>query len=108
MLRLIVFTIAVALWLVPAAEAASPSQEACSITYPLADLPVFWGKKFDPSILIMCFKASVDPESWQNGVGEIQVFEKNLSIVVTQTPDNHKRIEQLLELLRSSSRSRNP
>ena len=107
MLRLTMLTIAVVLLLVSAAESATPSQPVYQVVYSLADLPVYGvGNKFDPSLLIAYLKATVDPEGWQNGIGQVAAFDANLSIVVAQTADNHKKINRSLELLRSKNSSK--
>lgn len=56
---------------------------------------------FDP--LIELIQNTIDPQSWQEtngGPGTIQEFRANLSLVVSQTLENHERIQDLLESLR--------
>lgn len=79
--------------------------------YTVADLPVFKdskaGTEYDASILIAHLQATVAPESWMSagtGEGEIQPFDKNASLVVSQTDRNHEKIVAVLESLRAVSK----
>ncbi|MEE2639091.1 MAG: hypothetical protein VX768_00570, partial [Planctomycetota bacterium] len=56
---------------------------------------------FDP--LIELIQNTIDPQSWldtNGGPGTINEFRANLSLVVSQTLENHERIQDLLESLR--------
>ncbi|MEC9094707.1 MAG: hypothetical protein VX438_18500 [Planctomycetota bacterium] len=56
---------------------------------------------FDP--LIQLIQDTIDPQSWMDtngGPGTINEFRANLSLVVSQTLENHERIQDLLESLR--------
>lgn len=74
--------------------------------YAISDLPVFSSEEFDPSVLIAYVKLAVDPESWQDGIGAVAVYERNLSVVITQTEQNHEQIKVVLEGLRSKDGAR--
>lgn len=56
---------------------------------------------FDP--LIELIQNTIDPQSWldtNGGPGTINEFRANLSLVISQTLENHERIQDLLESLR--------
>ena len=56
---------------------------------------------FDP--LIDLIQNTIDPQSWldtNGGPGTIEEFRANLSLVISQTLENHERIQDLLESLR--------
>ena len=83
--------------------------------YPVPDLQVWkvrpGGVEFDADLLVAHIKATVAPQSWRGAVcadpakgaqadGEIQPFERNGSLVVCQTKENHERIARLLHEMR--------
>jgi beta-lactamase regulating signal transducer with metallopeptidase domain len=78
--------------------------------YPVGDLVVPPNSTAETSAdfdsLIDVIKTTVKPSSWdiEGGIGSISPFENNLSIVVSQTQEVHKEIEELLENLRTVSR----
>jgi len=87
------------------AYAASP-ESLYPVTYPAYDLPVYrlsqGAIKFDPTLLISHIKQEIDPKSWTDGDAEVAIFKNNLSLVITQTAENHKRLSKLLDSLREN------
>lgn len=74
------------------------------VVYCVDDLPV-WERipktglaSFSPGILIRHIHAEVNPESWKSG-GEIRPWEKQASLVIKQTKQNHHKISMLLDSL---------
>ncbi len=80
--------------------------------YPVPDLQVWkvrsQGVQFDADLLVAHVKSTVDPQSWRGAVcsspadaknanGAIQPFERNGSLVISQTEENHERIARLLQ-----------
>jgi len=83
--------------------------------YPVPDLQVWkvrpQGVQFDADLLIAHLKSTVDPRSWRGAVcadpqraahadGAIQPFERNGSLVICQTEENHEQIVKLLTKMR--------
>ena len=91
--------------------AVDESEVLIRIVYTVDDLPVFKDSKdgtvFDASILIAHLQATVEPASWMSagtGEGEIMPFDKNNSLVVSQTQSNHEKIVAVLESLKAVSK----
>ncbi len=81
-------------------RAAAPAEPIVyNKVYAVSDLPVYAGKRFDPSILISLMKTTVDPESWMKNAA-VSVYRDNLSLVVAQTDENHVRVRRLLDSFR--------
>ncbi|MCA9078278.1 MAG: hypothetical protein KDA93_24835 [Planctomycetaceae bacterium] len=100
---------AVGLAFVPlkAAEEGRAKEETLAIVYPVADLTVRSvacehgdHSTFDPSLLLTVIKATIAPESWQDGSGQIAIHEKTCSFIVRQTKENHDQLAELLSKLR--------
>jgi hypothetical protein len=86
-----------------------------TVVYPVPDLQVWTvrpdGVEFDADLLIAHIKSTIDPQSWRDAVcadpkqaeradGAIQPFERNGSLVICQTEENHKQIANLLTKMR--------
>ena len=86
--------------------------------YPVPDLQVWkvrpQGVEFDADLLTAHVKATIAPHSWRGAVysnpaqaehasGEIRPFERNGSLVVCQTEENHKKIANLFQKMRTDS-----
>jgi hypothetical protein len=90
------------------ASAARKEEPLKIVTFPIGDLAVYSetdsGVEFDARVLIAFIKASVSPESWEGNGGEAELmqFDKNKSLVVSQTEANHGRISELLKAFRES------
>ncbi|MBA4107277.1 MAG: hypothetical protein C0485_16145 [Pirellula sp.] len=84
--------------------------------YPVPDLQVWkvrpQGVQFDADLLVAHLKSTVDPQSWRGAVysspadaehanGAIQPFERNGSLVICQTEENHEQIANLLQKMRA-------
>jgi hypothetical protein len=48
--------------------------------------------------LMQYMKSAVAPDSWERA--SIRIVSPSVSLLITQTPENHKQIEQLLDTLR--------
>ena len=83
--------------------------------YPVPDLQVWkvrpQGVQFDADLLIAHIKSTIDAQSWRGFVyadpqqaeranGAIRPFERNGSLVICQTEENHKQIAKLLTKMR--------
>lgn len=83
--------------------------------YPVPDLQVWkvrpQGVQFDADLLVAHLKSTVGPQSWRGAVcsspadaknanGAIQPFERNGSLVICQTEENHEQIANLLRKMR--------
>ena len=86
--------------------------------YPVPDLQVWTvrpqGVEFDADLLVAHVKATIDPQSWRGAVysnpaeaerasGEIRPVERNGSLVVCQTEENHQKIAKLFQKMRTDS-----
>ena len=84
--------------------------------YPVPDLQVWkvrpQGVQFDADLLVAHVKSTVDPQSWRGAVcsspaaaehanGAIEPFERNGSLVICQTEENHEQIANLLQKMRA-------
>lgn len=84
--------------------------------YPVPDLQVWkvrpQGVQFDADLLVAHLKSTVDPQSWRGAVcsspaaaehanGAIEPFERNGSLVICQTEENHEQIANLLQKMRA-------
>lgn len=77
-----------------------------AVSYSVADLvvgPTALGiteRDFQP--LMEMIQETIDPGSWESngGKGRIQPFPANLSLITTQTAENHERIQDLLKRVR--------
>jgi len=84
--------------------------------YPVPDLQVWkvrpQGVQFDADLLVAHLKSTVNPQSWRGAVcsspadaehanGAIEPFERNGSLVICQTEENHEQIANLLQKLRA-------
>lgn len=79
------------------------------VSYPVNDLvvnPVTQAAtSADFDSLIDLIVTGISPQDWMengSGSGEIQPFPSNLSLIVSQTKENHKAIAKLLEQLRKA------
>lgn len=54
----------------------------------------------DLSELIDCIQVTIDPENWENMGGVATLSQVGTAIVVNQTIENHRKIEELLVMLR--------
>lgn len=83
--------------------------------YPVPDLQVWkvrpQGVQFDADLLVAHLKSTIDPQSWRGAVcsspadaehasGAIEPFERNGSLVICQTEENHEQIANLLQKMR--------
>lgn len=85
-------------------------QELIVRVYPVADLQVWKvrpnGVEFDADLLVDYLKSSVDCDSWRSNshgeesCGQIQPFERNGSLVISQTKKNHDKITTLIQEMR--------
>jgi hypothetical protein len=82
----------------------SSSDIGYTVVYCVDDLAV-WERlpktgiaSFNPGILIRHIQAEGAPESWKFG-GEIRPWEKQASLVIKQTKQNHHKISMLLDSL---------
>ncbi|MCA9110626.1 MAG: hypothetical protein KDA52_11795 [Planctomycetaceae bacterium] len=100
---------AVGLAFVPlnAAEEDGADEELKIVVYPVADLTVRSvaskngdDPTFDPWLLSTLIKATIEPESWQDGSGRIAIHEKTCSLIVRQTKENHDQVAELFSKLR--------
>jgi hypothetical protein len=95
----------VILFAVPKRETAS-AEKIYTINYAVADLPVWRSNlkdapKFAPEVLTKYLRSTVDPNSWKNGA-EIRPFQRNASLVITQTQANHEKIADALHGFRET------
>jgi hypothetical protein len=90
--------------------------ELITVAYPVPDLQVWkvrpQGVEFDAELLVAHIKSTIDSQSWRGGVysdptvgeranGAIQPFERNGSLVICQTEENHEQIAKLLQKMRA-------
>ena len=92
----------VLLFAVPKHEAAPA--KLCVIPYAVADLPVWRtnlkdAPKFAPELLVTYLQSTVDPASWEAGA-QMRPFERNASLVISQTQANHEKIADELRAFR--------
>jgi len=102
--------------------AAAIKPKFVTVVYPVPDLQVWTvrpdGVEFDADLLITHIKSTVDPQSWRGGVcadpkraehadGAIRPFERNGSLVICQTEENHKQITHLLTKMRADGQAKN-
>lgn len=79
-----------------------PGWHVC--VYQVGDLPVYRigtdlkSPEFDAKLLVDFIRSSVDAESWAEA--EISVHEKAASLVIRQTPANHRKISDAIASLR--------
>ncbi|KAA5546943.1 hypothetical protein FYK55_00520 [Roseiconus nitratireducens] len=72
--------------------------------YLVSDFPVWTSdKKFDPSVLMRLIQASVTPSDWEGESGDSTMapYPKNASLVISTSTQNHDRIVDLFESMRS-------
>lgn len=89
--------------------------------YPVPDLQVWkvrpQGVQFDADLLIAHIKSTIDAQSWRGFVyadpqqaeranGAIQPFERNGSLVICQTEENHQQIANLLTKMRADGQQK--
>lgn len=75
------------------------------LTYNVADLVTTFGTTdadMDFSPLIELIKTSIEPESWQPGLGTISPHVETISLVIRQTENAHDGIQKILSQLRKS------
>jgi hypothetical protein len=58
--------------------------------------------KLDFAPLVELIKASIEPESWDAGIGAVGENGESISLVIRQTPAGHEAIARLLSQLRKS------
>ena len=83
--------------------------ECVTKVYPVPDLQVWkvrpGGVEFDADLLINHLKSAVAPNSWRsdanpNAEAAIEAFERNGSLVICQTKENHRAVADVLSELR--------
>ncbi|TWT32285.1 hypothetical protein KOR34_40470 [Posidoniimonas corsicana] len=85
-------------------------QEITTRLYEASDLPV-WRQTgngevvFDASLLVAHIQSTVSPKTWSEEC-IIREYEKNASLIVSQTRDNHNRVAKLLDSLRQKAKER--
>jgi hypothetical protein len=95
--------------------------ELVTKVYPVPDLQVWkvrpQGVQFDADLLVAHLKSTVDSQSWRGAVcsspadaknanGAIQPFERNGSLVICQTEENHEQIANLLQKMRAEGQQK--
>lgn len=83
--------------------------ECVTKVYPVPDLQVWkvrpGGIEFDADLLVSHLKSAVVPNSWRSEANPgadaaIKAFERNGSLVISQTKENHRAIAEMLSELR--------
>ena len=80
--------------------------------YPVEDLVLYHeeddGTDADFDSLVDLMTSTVDPQSWDGvgGPGSVRELPINLTLVISQTQENHRQIEQLLQNLRRTGRKK--
>lgn len=99
----LVFAIGSSLTVLAAPKTAKKS-EIFLWSYSVVDLPVYrtsakGAADFDPDLLVKHLRATIDPQSWENGA-LIKVDDAHRSLVIGQNRANHQAIRASLSAIR--------
>ncbi|KAA5545389.1 hypothetical protein FYK55_06985 [Roseiconus nitratireducens] len=103
----VIFTaIVVGGFLLTGVQAEAPIEaesQIVTIVYKVSDLPVFTGsKQYSPKMLMSLIQLSVSPRDWEREGGRSMMapYPQNVSLIISTTQENHRKIAALLESFR--------